>query len=470
MSSLLDAGCKKRKGKTMHILLASDAMTGHMLPAIRVGQGLLSAGHKVSLAATKMWIETLAVTKFSKDICGMNLVQVDDGLTEDLIADAFRIKAEFKIKCPWNLVKQKDTMTEEAALIPLQELHEKSPIDYAVIDFCCPGYFKPLKELGIDYCVNLPGQASQMWMFRVEGTENWSWMMKAQRVEFVKLRQLLMYHSINRLRKYATGKPWLIHSFVDLDKAAGIPPIPAPCKYCGSLGEAPSGELAEEFASFFQRAASAKLPVICVSLGSMIRPDPVIIDAIYKGLNGGPWFVIWSLYDWGMKKLPSVDKEKWLIDKWIPQAAILAHPGCKLFFTHGGWGGLMEACASGKPVLCLPFSGDQPINAILVEKKGWGLALPNQKLSPVDGSKNPPEYTGKLTADEVRTKATRILETSSYQEVADKLKAGAVAFGGRSAAAEQVVEWANLSKQGQIPKPTKARAPLLCWPCAAGPP
>lgn len=105
---------------------------------------------------------------------------------------------------------------------------------------------------------------------------------------------------------------------------------------------------------------------------------------------------------------------------------------------------------------------------MLVERTGWGLSLPAQNIGPLDAVKDPPDWTGKLQSDEVRAKATAILKTPSFQEGAQKMQKGALQYGGSHGAAKQVEEWANLSKQGRLPKSIKVK-PFSYWGscCAA---
>jgi len=460
----------------MHILLGTMSPSGHMNPTLRVGSGLLAQGHKVTLLTSRAWIESKsgAEGRFHSEVQGMKLVPLDDGLSDSLELDLKQIQREDGLRLPRNIFKKLCQMIEKSVAGPLEEIHAQEPIDYAVVDYMAAPWMEQLTKMEIDFCVNLPTPSSMMWLFRVQGTEDWSWMMWAMRMEFFLLKNVILSYIIEQSQAFGSGKPWLINAFPEVDKFI---PIPAHCKYCGSLGAAPPdahpslstmAPLEGQFGELFKRAGAAKLPVICVSLGSMVRPDAVVIKAIHNALAGGPWFVVWSLYQWGLEQLPEVDNKQFLISKWIPQAAILAHSECKVFITHGGWGGLMEAAATGKPVLCLPFFGDQPTNAQLVEESGWGLALTNQKVSPVEVMKDPPQWTGNLKSEEVRTKLTKILETPSFEEVGQRMKEGALRYGGRSGAAKQVEDWANLSKQGRLPKPVKApRTNRLGACCAA---
>ncbi|EKM54549.1 glycosyltransferase family 1 protein [Phanerochaete carnosa HHB-10118-sp] len=53
-----------------------------------------------------------------------------------------------------------------------------------------------------------------------------------------------------------------------------------------------------------------------------------------------------------------------LITSWAPQQAILEHPVTGWFVTHGGFNSITESIHAGIPMICWPFGGDQPLNAI----------------------------------------------------------------------------------------------------------
>ncbi|XP_059088852.1 uncharacterized protein LOC131884964 [Tigriopus californicus] len=67
--------------------------------------------------------------------------------------------------------------------------------------------------------------------------------------------------------------------------------------------------------------------------------------------------------------------ENVLLKKWCPQQDILAHPNVKLFITHGGLLGTEESLRSHVPMLCIPGFADQPGNANIAERLGYGLKL-----------------------------------------------------------------------------------------------
>lgn len=61
-----------------------------------------------------------------------------------------------------------------------------------------------------------------------------------------------------------------------------------------------------------------------------------------------------------------------LIQKWLPQNEILAHPNVIQFISHGGMFSNFESAAHGVPMIMIPFMMDQYRNAIKVEKVGYG--------------------------------------------------------------------------------------------------
>ena len=61
------------------------------------------------------------------------------------------------------------------------------------------------------------------------------------------------------------------------------------------------------------------------------------------------------------------------VERWVTQASVMPHAAAMV--AHGGAGTTLAALAAGVPLVLLPLSADQPINARRVAELGAGLAL-----------------------------------------------------------------------------------------------
>ena len=67
-----------------------------------------------------------------------------------------------------------------------------------------------------------------------------------------------------------------------------------------------------------------------------------------------------------------------IVKSWVPQMRVLEHS--KLFISHVGAGGLMEAMRNGVPIIAVPNFGDQPISAEMVERLNVGRWLEDKSV------------------------------------------------------------------------------------------
>ncbi|KAL6327330.1 hypothetical protein AAG906_018783 [Vitis piasezkii] len=59
---------------------------------------------------------------------------------------------------------------------------------------------------------------------------------------------------------------------------------------------------------------------------------------------------------------------------FLEMIEVLAHPATGGFWTHNGWNSTLESICEGVPMICLPYSGDQRVNARYVGQV-WGVGL-----------------------------------------------------------------------------------------------
>ncbi|XP_050315130.1 UDP-glycosyltransferase UGT5-like isoform X2 [Anthonomus grandis grandis] len=118
----------------------------------------------------------------------------------------------------------------------------------------------------------------------------------------------------------------------------------------------------------------AEAGVIYFSLGSMIKSQSfpekqrkAFVNAFAKF----PQRVVWKLDNDSMVDQP----KNVLLGKWMPQFDILCNPNVKLFISHGGLLGTIEAVHCGVPIVVMPQFGDQNHNAHALEATGAGVLL-----------------------------------------------------------------------------------------------
>ena len=93
--------------------------------------------------------------------------------------------------------------------------------------------------------------------------------------------------------------------------------------------------------------------------------------------------------------------ENVLVVPWVPQQAVLAHPATKIFITHCGIHGVLEAIHYGVPMVGMPVFVDQGdvLTRILAQGIGVGLdksATESEIVNAVVEVRDNPEYKRKV--------------------------------------------------------------------------
>ncbi|KAL1453796.1 hypothetical protein WDU94_010109 [Cyamophila willieti] len=120
---------------------------------------------------------------------------------------------------------------------------------------------------------------------------------------------------------------------------------------------------------------------IYFSLGSNVKSAALETSkrfAILEAFARFPEFrFIWKWEEEEMKGLPS----NVICKTWLPQHDLLAHPNIKLFITQGGLQSLQEAVHYQVPMIAIPFFGDQPYNAGIIQRLAIGTVLQVDDIS-----------------------------------------------------------------------------------------
>ena len=146
----------------------------------------------------------------------------------------------------------------------------------------------------------------------------------------------------------------------------------------GGLTTMPTKALPKEFDDIFQKSANS---VIIVSFGSLAAflPDH-ITKKLAEAFSKIPYTVIWRHNG----QMPHTLSKNVHIKKWLPQNDLLGHPKTRLFVTHSGNNGQFEAVYNGVPMIGFHLWGDQPLNALRMSIKGFGVKLPLAEFSPTE--------------------------------------------------------------------------------------
>lgn len=111
------------------------------------------------------------------------------------------------------------------------------------------------------------------------------------------------------------------------------------------------------------------------------------------------------------------------VEKWVPQRRLLEHPSIALFVSHGGLSSIAESVDAKVPLLIIPFFGDQPRNAFLIQDAGVGLAL----------------RALEVTVENVQNLTWQMLSNYEYyRQKVEKLRAVNELCGGRKRAAQLI--------------------------------
>ncbi|XP_069681768.1 UDP-glucosyltransferase 2-like [Periplaneta americana] len=145
--------------------------------------------------------------------------------------------------------------------------------------------------------------------------------------------------------------------------------------------------------------------VVYFTLGSQVRMDSISAEkrkALLQAFSQLPQRVLWKWEGGEMSDRPNNVK----IAKWLPQYAVLCHPAVRVFVTHTGLLGTIEAVDCGVPMVAIPLFGDQAHNAQCLVSAGVAKRL------------NYHDINNASLLDTLK----EVLEVSSYSENAARLQ------------------------------------------------
>lgn len=114
-------------------------------------------------------------------------------------------------------------------------------------------------------------------------------------------------------------------------------------------------------------------PVVYISLGTVLKGPVSFFQTCLDAFRGEPVDAIISTGQiFPVKKLKDVPPNVHMYPS-VPQLDVLML--ADVFVTHGGMNSVSESLVSGTPMVVIPFTSDQPVNARCVEALGVGKRL-----------------------------------------------------------------------------------------------
>lgn len=145
-------------------------------------------------------------------------------------------------------------------------------------------------------------------------------------------------------------------------------------------------------------------PIIYASLGTTRNVRPAVFRLIAEACKDLGHQLVISL---GGRFDPDVFADlpgNPVVARFVPQPELLKR--ARIVITHGGPNTVFEALLEGKPMVAIPLAHDQPAVAARLERLGIAEVLPVMRLS----------------AKQIRTAVTRLLDDPSYRDAALKIQ------------------------------------------------
>jgi MGT family glycosyltransferase len=114
--------------------------------------------------------------------------------------------------------------------------------------------------------------------------------------------------------------------------------------------------------------------VIYMAFGTLVNLDAWQAKELIEGLLESGLRVLWSLPENQMSILPELPST-FRVESFVPQLVVLSHPNVVAFVSHCGMNSIHESLYCGKPILAIPFFGDQHYNAARLVDIGVALKL-----------------------------------------------------------------------------------------------
>eukprot|EP00929_Paragymnodinium_shiwhaense_P030683 TRINITY_DN17349_c0_g1_i1.p1 TRINITY_DN17349_c0_g1~~TRINITY_DN17349_c0_g1_i1.p1 ORF type:complete len:478 (-),score=105.48 TRINITY_DN17349_c0_g1_i1:279-1712(-) len=405
-----------REEGTLRIACCGIHEAGHLTPVIHIAKALVQRGHQVQVVTLEF------AKKFEKKVTafGAEFVSLPSKVTYEDLEEQTHAKGRDPFKPCLDLMIE-----------PLRRHFMEQRPDVIVTDVVTLAPMVLSEELGIPLVMNVPLPMS---LFRnlitapdlsrpvflffgiVAHSTPVSPIFFAEKANFAGIQDWVPI-----VRRHTARSLVAINTFSPLEKTGLLPPCVAltgPLENSEQAAVLPADQ--QDLHAFLAKAEK----VIYVTTGSMVILRPWIVETLFHGLRQVGCSVIWSLKEEAQEHLPEKKDPAFYISSWLPQPALLQHPKVVAVVTHCGWGGVLECINGGKPMLPLPFFGDQPMNADIVVQAGMGEMLAGPSAGGLrlslgkKGFYKPYEFS----AETVEASVRKVLSDDRYWQKARQLQ------------------------------------------------
>ncbi|KAI5669742.1 hypothetical protein M9H77_19595 [Catharanthus roseus] len=401
------------QNKKLHIVIFPWLAFGHMIPFLELAKSIAKRGHKVSFISTPRNINRLP--KIPQNLSSLfNFVSLHLPSTDNLPENA-EATIDLPLENVQYLKKAYDGLQTE-----LVHFLESSSVDWIIYDFT-PHWLPSIAgKLGISrafFCTVTAWSGvffgSSITMMNGGDYRNKpedflippKWVPFPSKVAF-RLHELRRYgtHRVHQnisgvsdLKRFAISvigsDAFLIRSCLELEgdwlkilsdlHQKPILPVGLLPSTSSDCTDDQTDDVWKTIANWLDKHEREK--VLYVALGTEVTLSQDELTELATGLELSEVPFFWALRSvesqTELYKLPDGFKERvkdrgMVWTNWTPQVKVLSHDSVGGFLTHCGWSSVVESLQYGKPLLMMPFLGDQGLNARALEEKMVGLEIP----------------------------------------------------------------------------------------------
>ena len=186
----------------------------------------------------------------------------------------------------------------------------------------------------------------------------------------------------------------ILNAIWALDYAGYLPPyfhLIGPVKPTGTRDSSNVSNIEPNLREWLDESERLGVPIVYMALGSVTwlvddvgaflqafsscSASPLSAESNHSTAQPKHFRVVWQ----SIKPLAADTRAampEWVREKkWVAQSALLAHPATSLFISHMGASSMQEGVAAGLPMLGVPFSADEPVNAVKMQTRGIALGV-----------------------------------------------------------------------------------------------